>query len=340
MPKSRVRKKKGQKRSPTKRGHPFSGMSPEMLANLMEFAGEGAEWLSEDSRQQFEALLESQGAILYRHALLLAGSEVFVPRVGVFSPGLEDEAGQEWNLEFVQGALPAFGWDSLPAIQEKLVYLAAEPPYPAVAALCYVCPMMRQLPGYFTLCVLANGDGDVAIAGLLPDSYRLLPPTAMPVERMLSVLLEFSNFFEDDLFQNAVGDLKDVLAEPGEAPSEPALVTLLQQSMSPISDRMAHSLELLVSCMADRLDSVVRRTKNDVLELVETLEKNHTKQLKKVRAQLDKAEMMTKGSQARADRMAEELKALRKQSRAKPAAQPAVVLPGDSFDQALERLFA
>lgn len=340
MPKSRVRKKKNQSRSATKRNHTFSGLSPEMLAGLMEFQVEDKSWLSENAREVFEDLLESKGPLLYEHAMLLADINAFVPRAIVFSPDMDDEEGREWQVEFVRGALPAFGWNSIPAVQERLVAMAAEPPFMAVTALCFVCPMMRSLPGYFTICVLATGDGDVAVAGLLSDSYRLMPPSAVPVERMLRFLFELSHFFDADLFKNAVSDLKDVLAEPGvEPPTEQALVALLQQSMTPVSDRMAHSVELLVSYVGERVGSVVRRTRADVLELMETLEKNHTKQLKKVRAQLDKAEMMAKGSQARADRMAEELKALRKQAKAKPAAQP-VMVAGDSLAQALERLFA
>ena len=112
----------------------------------------------------------------------------------------------------------------------------------------------------------------------------------------------------------------------------------LSESITEFGGFSLEAVERLVGTLHHALETLSITHRGAIAAAIEERDKLHQRQVKRLQAQLDKSELLSKGRQARADRIAEELKALRKQTKAKPSAQ--LDSAPESFERALERLFA
>ncbi|KWA83747.1 hypothetical protein WL29_20495 [Burkholderia ubonensis] len=308
----------------------LSNLTDELFLEMALIA-EGAAQLDKVAVKRFGRALAAHGLDIYKEFEMMTRCGVHVPSFMRFlEPG---DADGMWQVDDVRCATPAFGFNNLDAVTAELWALSASAGQPAVSALFLPVPTTGLTP-FLLFSVFSDEAGNFAVNFGLKEGFRWSSIQSQPIVRKLEQLLNLNQGLDVRFFDEAAERLLAALANrPADTVGDyqKAFVTeWLKQEMRPVG-----TLEPLA---AQRIAESIRQAMTQILdETTSAKDAQHGKQVKALRSQLEKADLLSKGSQNRAARLEAELKTLRRQ--AGQAQVVATTRSHQSIGQALDLLF-
>lgn len=309
--------------------HLLGNLTDELLLEMALIA-EGASKLDKTAVKRFGSVMSEHGSDLYKEFEMMTRCGAHMPS---FMRFLEpDNVDAKWQVDDMRCATPAFGFDNLEAVTSELWALSASANQPAVSALFLPVPNSGLTP-FLLFSVFSDEAGNFAVNFGLKEGFRWTSIQSEPIVRKLEQLLQLNQGLDARFFEQAAERLVAALAnrtdEAGSNDQKVFVTDWLKQEM-----RAVGTLEPLA---AQRVTESIRQVMKQILVETEAgKDAQHAKQVKALRGQLEKAELLSRGSQARAARLDAELKTLRRQAGQAPAAPAS---SRQSIGQALDLLF-
>lgn len=310
--------------------HVLGNLTDELLMEMALIA-EGASQLDKAAVKRFGSAMAEHGSDLYKEFEMMTRCGAPMPSFMRFLEPCEPDG--TWVVDEVRCASPAFGFDKLDAVTAELWALAASANQPAVSALFLPVPNSGLTP-FLLFSVFSDEAGNFAVNFGLKEGFRWTSIQSQPIVSKLEQLLNLSHGLDASFFDKAAERLLAALATRTadvENTDQKAFVSeWLKQEM-----RAVGTLEPLA---AHRVTETIRQVMKQMLGESEAgKDAQHAKQVKSLRSQLEKADLLSKGSQARAARLDAELKTLRRQAGQPPTAD--LKRNHQSIGQALDLLF-
>lgn len=309
------------------------------LIDLLQISvGEAA--LDEHLVAQFDKVVAQFGEAFYHENYLLSRCKVYSAQAVLFVAD-----GDEWYVDDIQTALPAFGFDTLEAVTAELKALAASSTQPAISAIFFASPVSSDVP-FMLFSVFSDQEGNIAVGFGHEEVTRWTSIDAPPVAFILRRLLDLDFGRLDHQYFNRAAErlIADLGDRSNTTPAdrqrqEKHLTAWLQREMREVGSNRVRDLSLVIATLTGAMENMRESYRHRSDEQTSSLEKAHAKQVKRLTAQLEKADMLVKGSQARANQLSAQVKSLRQQlSRTGPrAAGPAD--KANTMGEALDLLF-
>lgn len=288
---------------------------------------------------RFSSVMEAAGSTLVQEFQMHTVCHVHAPR---FQRFVFDEEG-EWCSDKIADANPAFGFQTLAQLTSELQLMAAASPKPAVTAYLQGIASHGSRFPFILLALFSDEVGRTELCFGMNGGYRWVPTSLGSIPQMLELLMAHNHRIRPNFFTTLGRELEGALAEvqsqnPSPNEVQEFLIHWLQREMRPLGTDGLLNLTRLYQLVLEALKQTYETTVHEKASQEDALVKAHAKQVKQLRAQLEKSEMLANGSRARAQKMAEELKALRKQ---KPLSKSPTAADESarSIDQALDLLF-
>lgn len=311
--------------------HVLSNISDELLLG-MAYIAEGVSKIDRAAGPRFESVMAEHGPALYKEFELMTGCGLPLPSFMRFIESPK-KTGRSWLVDDVRCATPAFGFGTLDAATAELWAMAASANGPAVSALFLPAPNNGETP-FLLFVVFSDEAGNFGTGFGINGNFRWAALDPKPIKLHLERLLQYQRGLEPGFLDSAATRLAAELAKRGlgmpEKEAQSFLAEWLKHEMRPLGTlepRAAH-------CLAETIQHVMQRM---VVESEQGKVALHAKQLKSLRSELEKATLLSKGSQARAARLEAELKSLRQQTNNEP--NISAVKGHQSIGQALDLLF-
>lgn len=331
MPKSKTRKPK------QKPGNKLRFTFEESRLAALSKKFEADTTLPPKALEDFRRILTLYGLGLWQEFSISATlSESYLSRFTVFGP--DDEHG--WTIKEQRCALKCLGFTNLNQIGQELNSLAKEDAAPTVSAYFLTLPRLAGIP-FIVLCLLNDESSNRVTAVLTGDGYHFLPESEFYLDAMLQSASDIgADVLSEYYFRDAAGYLMHGLPKPVGELSAAELGAELQDIARYMADALLKGQCMLLDAFRHTMNDMVDTHREQRDQAAHEAAALQAKTVRKLTGQLEKTEMMFKGSQARAQKLEAELRELKRQSNGMPAGNGPAPALASSLPHLLDQVLA